>query len=103
MLKLVIVGAGSGREDHAVDDVDDDTKPVVTRNCAEKQEELVLRVWRIKCGCSCRVEEGQNGRKGQDEVEESAWSSFGVKGRKSRFRLTFCQNLSEGAIQQIDR
>ena len=45
---MVIVVAGSGREDHAVDDVDDDTKPVVTRNCAEKQEELVLRVWRIK-------------------------------------------------------
>lgn len=42
------------------------------------------------------------GGKWEDEVEESAW--FGVKGRRSRFRSTFCQNnLSEGAIQQIDR
>jgi U3 small nucleolar RNA-associated protein 14 len=48
MLKWVIVVAGNRREDHAVVDADEDTKPVMTRNRAETQEELVRKVWRIK-------------------------------------------------------
>jgi hypothetical protein len=46
--KLVVVVAENGRGDHAVVDVDEDTKAALTRNCAERQEELVLGVWRIK-------------------------------------------------------